>query len=75
MINVKVKNNPVRVSVTAKPSVVTQVKNFASAGSMTLGQLLNVDATDADNGETLVYDETLNKYVIKVLPKIQGGTF
>jgi hypothetical protein len=40
-----------------------------------LSDLTDVDATDPDNNETLVYDETLQKYVIKILPNINGGTF
>jgi hypothetical protein len=40
-----------------------------------LVDLTDVDATDPDNNEILVYDETLNKYVIKILPKLDGGTF
>lgn len=67
MIKVTVKNNP---------SIVSQVKNYsAGAQNLSLGQLTNVDASDADNNETLVYDETQNKFVIKILPIVQGGTF
>jgi hypothetical protein len=40
-----------------------------------LSDLTDVDATDPDNNETLVYDETTQKYVIKILPNINGGTF
>ena len=40
-----------------------------------LVNLTDVDATDPDNNEILVYDEALNKYVIKILPNINGGTF
>ena len=40
-----------------------------------LANLSDVDASDPDNNEILVYDETSNKYVIKTLPNINGGTF
>lgn len=40
-----------------------------------LADLSDVDASDPDNNEILVYDETLNKYVIKILPNLDGGTF
>ena len=40
-----------------------------------LENLSDVDASDPDNNEILVYDETLNKYVIKTLPNLDGGTF
>lgn len=78
MINVKVKNNPVRVSVTSNPSVVSQVKNYVPQdlmNNMSLRRLTDVDATDSDNNETLVYDETTNKFIVKTLPIVQGGTF
>ena len=40
-----------------------------------LAALSDVDATDPDNNEVLVYDEASGKYVIKELPVINGGTF
>lgn len=40
-----------------------------------LTQLKDVDASDADNNETLVYDEVSGKYVVKELPIVNGGTF
>jgi len=40
-----------------------------------LAALSDVDATDPDNNEILVYDEASGKYVIKELPVINGGTF
>lgn len=49
---------------------------------VTLGQILNVDATDPDNGETLVYDASSNKYVVKEITvssnniiNVSGGLF
>lgn len=40
-----------------------------------LSGLEDVDATDPDNNETLVYDAASGKYVIKELPVLNGGTF
>lgn len=40
-----------------------------------LEALTDVDASDPDNNETLVYDEASGKYVVKTLPSISGGTF
>lgn len=40
-----------------------------------LSQISDVDASSPDNNEVLVYDSTTNKYVIKTIPTIQGGTF
>jgi ribosome recycling factor len=48
----------------------------ADASSLaSLSQIQDVDASDPDNNEVLVYDQTQNKYVIKTLPVVQGGTF
>lgn len=41
----------------------------------TLTSLIDVDASDPDNNETLVYDEASGKYIVKTLPSISGGTF
>ena len=41
----------------------------------TLDAITDVDASDPDNNETLVYDEASGKYVVKILPNINGGTF
>lgn len=40
-----------------------------------LSSLSDVDASDPDNNETLVYDDASGKYVVKTLPNINGGTF
>lgn len=41
----------------------------------TLDSLSDVDASDPNENETLVYDEASGKYVVKILPNINGGTF
>lgn len=38
-------------------------------------ELKDVDASDVDNNETLVYDDTVGKFVVKSLPNLDGGTF
>jgi len=40
-----------------------------------LTQLVDVDASDSENNETLVYDSTSQKYVVKTLPSVNGGSF
>lgn len=66
----------IKVTVRNTPSIVSQVKSHVTGQqTLSLGQLTNVDASDADNNETLVYDETQNKFIIKTLPIVQGGTF
>lgn len=47
----------------------------AESGVDTLVALNDVDASDVDNNETLVYDETTGKFVVKTLPIINGGTY
>ena len=40
-----------------------------------LSGLIDVDVSDADNNETLVYDASTGKYVVKEIPIINGGDF
>lgn len=40
-----------------------------------LSGLQDVDASDPDNNETVVYDSASGKYVVKTLPTVDGGTF
>jgi hypothetical protein len=69
--------------VTVKPTktVVSSV-TIAPQTSVSLGNLTNVDASDPNDGETLVYESTSAKYVVKPITvdsnnitNIQGGTF
>ena len=69
--------------VTVKPTktIVSSV-TIAPQTSVSLGSLTNVDATDPDDGETLVYDATAGKYIVKAITidsnnitNVNGGTF
>jgi hypothetical protein len=40
-----------------------------------LQDLIDVDDSDADNNETLVYDAATGKYVVREIPIINGGIF
>lgn len=40
-----------------------------------LENLNDVDASNPNTNETLVYDETSGKYIVKTLPIVNGGTF
>jgi hypothetical protein len=71
----------IKVTVKPKKTVVSSV-NIGPKPSLNLGQILNVEATDPDNGETLVYDAVSNKYVVKQVTitsnniiNVAGGTF
>lgn len=46
-----------------------------AGGIDTLVELRDVDATDVDPGETLVYDAASGKFKVEVLPGLDGGTF
>jgi hypothetical protein len=81
----------IKVTVRPQNSVVTSVKtrktavssiNIGSKPDLRLGELLNVDATNPDDGETIVYDAVQNKYVVKPIvvdgnniTNIAGGLF
>lgn len=71
------------LSVTVKPNktVVSSV-TVAPQVSVSLGNLTNVDASNPDDGETLVYDASVSKYVVKAITvnsnnvtNINGGSF
>ena len=62
-----------RVSIDTQKRV--EVKTALVPAVNKLTQLIDVDATDSDNNETLVYDADSGKYVVKVLPVVNGGTF
>lgn len=66
---------PNRVLINNQQPKTVRTVAVASASSATLAGLTDVDATDSDNNETLVYDATSGKYVIKTLPSVDGGTF
>lgn len=77
-IKVTIANNPSnRVAIDTLPTRKVAM-NFGAGGGGSanyLGQLLDVNDDDVDNGETLVWDEATQKYVIKAIPEIDGGTF
>lgn len=79
-----------KITVTTTPknriSINTQQKGIVRVGSTgltgagstvirNLSDLIDVDSSDADNNETIVYDEATGKYVVKELPVVNGGSF
>jgi hypothetical protein len=71
----------IKVSIKPKKAVVSSV-NIGPKPTLNLGQLQNVDASDPDDGEVLVYDGATNKYVVKPvvvdannITNIAGGLF
>lgn len=43
--------------------------------SFTLGQLGDVVIAGVQNNDALIYDQATNKFVMKTIPIIDGGTF
>ena len=65
-----------RVSInTRKVETVRSIGVAPPQSERFLSTLLDVDASDPDNNETLVYDAATGKYVVKELPVLNGGTF
>jgi hypothetical protein len=61
-------NNPNRITVrTVGVSALGQTSK--------LSNLVDVDASNPNTNEVLVYDEASEKYIVKTLPIVSGGTF
>jgi hypothetical protein len=74
-------NEALQVTVKPTKTIVSSV-TIAPQTTVSLGNLTNVDASDPDEGETLVYDASQAKYVVKAITvdsnnitSINGGTF
>lgn len=67
--------SPNRVSINNQQRSTVRTVGIGFDQINNLSELKDVDASNADNNEVLVYDETLNKYVIKTIPSVDGGTF
>lgn len=68
-------SSPNRISINNQQRSTIRTVGIASASTNKLESLVDVDASDPDNNETLVYDASSGKYVIKSLPAVDGGTF
>lgn len=64
-----------RIAINSQQRTAIRTVGVSPPEIRTLTQLTDVDTSDADNNETLVYDEASGTYVIKTLPVISGGTF
>lgn len=69
-----------KITVTSRPKNRIQINTRGggiggSAAIDSIVELKDVDASDVDNNETLVYDEGSGKFVVKEIPIINGGTF
>lgn len=69
------KKNRISVNSPERKSIRTVAIAPAISAVNYLDDLLDVDASDPDNNETLVYDANSATYVVKTLPVVDGGTF
>lgn len=77
MANYKVELNPgqpIEVKIKPNKTAVSSVE-IARTVKFPLQELTNVDGTNPDDGEVLVYEASSNLYVVKTIPYIRGGTF
>lgn len=68
----------IRVSINKQDKGTIRTVGIVAPTTLVVDKLIDlkdVDASDVDNNETLVYDETTNKFVVKVLPTINGGSY
>lgn len=63
-----------RVSISDQQRTVIRTVGLSGAIN-NLGDLNDVIVSDRDEGESLVWDEILQKFVIKNIPVLDGGTF
>jgi len=71
-------SSPNRVSINNQQRTTIRTVGIAAPEANIINRIVNlsdVDATSLDNNETLVYDEATDKFVVKELPNINGGTF
>lgn len=68
--------SPSRITVTNN-NVVGRVtfQKVAKVGSISLDELGDVTTSSKQEGDVLVYQANTNTYVVKVLPKVDGGTY
>ena len=64
-----------RVSINSEKRDTIRTVGIGIVPSTRLSDLTDVDASNSNNNETLVYDSASGKYVIKELPVVNGGTF
>lgn len=68
-------SSPYRVSINNQQPKTIKTVGIAAGSANKLVGLEDVDASDSDNNETLVYDAASGRYVIKTLPSVDGGIF
>ena len=64
-----------RISINETRKTTVRTIGVTGAEGSSISQLHDVDMSGASNNETLVYDATSGKFVVRELPNIDGGTF
>jgi hypothetical protein len=65
---------PINVNVKPQKTTISSV-TVARTANLSLSQLNNVETQGTQDGYVLTYEEGSNKYVMKEIPVIQGGSF
>lgn len=74
-ITIKPRKQNINVTSAPKNRIQINTGGASAAGIDTITELRDVDASDADNNETLVFDSATQKYIVKPLPAIDGGSY
>jgi hypothetical protein len=71
----------IRVSIKPQKTAISSI-NIGPRQTISLGQLTNVDASNPDNNEALIFDADSNSFVVKPIvvdsnniTNLAGGTF
>jgi hypothetical protein len=65
---------PINVNVKPQKTTISSV-TVARTANLSLSQLNNVETQDSQDGFVLTYEEGSNKFVMKEIPVINGGSF
>ena len=76
MSNIVIRTTPKnRISINTPKQAEIKTVKASAVGPSKLRNLIDVDGSDLDNNEIVVYDEASDKFVVKELPIVNGGTF
>jgi hypothetical protein len=65
---------PINVNVKPQKTTISSV-TVARTANLSLSQLNNVETQGSQDGYVLTYEEGSNKFVMKEIPVINGGSF
>lgn len=64
----------IKVNVKPQKSTISSV-TVARTANLSLSQLNNVETQGSEDGFVLTYEQGSNKFVMKEIPRIDGGSF